>query len=170
MIQLPNFAIIGRMGSGKSEVFLDLRRYYEYEPLSFAEPLKIGCGTRDDRGLLQKVGHGMRELYADFWVNLLVHDMKRQSKFTRFAVQDCRYRNEVDALTAEGFKTIRVVADRNTRLARLQANGRLQDEAQLEHVGELQLDDYEADYTIYNNGTREELHADLVAILNRAAW
>lgn len=158
------------MGSGKSEVFTDLRRYYNYEMLSFAEPLKIGCGTRDDRGLLQDVGHGMRGLFEDFWVNLLLHDMRQQSKFTRFAVQDCRYVNEAVALLGEGFKFIRVEAPRNVRLARLQASGRIQDEAQLDHTGEKQLDDWWADYTIPNTGTREELHGELLAIINKEAW
>ena len=51
-------------------------------------------------------------------------------------VDDCRYPNEAARLAVEGFVIVRVVADRFTRVDRLKANGKLQDEAEKKQVEE----------------------------------
>lgn len=160
-MSLPNIAFIGKAGSGKSTCADILIERFKYERLSFAEPLKVGCGTRDDRGLLQKVGHGMRDLFPDFWVNLAIADMQQRNETERwwdhgmgqpphFVNDDTRYLNEAEKLKAEGFVIVRVAAPRHTRLDRLRRNGRLQDEAQLDFISETLLDDYDEDYTVHN--------------------
>jgi hypothetical protein len=53
------------------------------------------------------------------------------------------------------------------RIPRLQAIGKLQDEAQLEDASETALDGYEAAYNIDNSGTPEDLLRNLTYILNR---
>lgn len=177
---LPNIAFIGKAGAGKSTCADLLIERFKYERLSFAEPLKVGCGTRDDRGLLQKVGHGVRELYPDFWVNLAVHDLHTRTMWRepallgnprevrRYVNDDTRYMNEAEKLREEGFVMCRVVAPKATRLDRLRRNGRLQDEAQLDHPSETELDDFDEDYTIHNLEltSEEELVYQLQCILN----
>lgn len=167
---LPNIALVGKAGAGKTSAAGCLVREFGYTRLSFATPLKLGVGSTADRELLQRVGVGVRELAPDFWVNLLLAAKKIREYAVfgrqRFVVDDCRFPNELHALQSEGFVSIRVRANRNARLARLQANGKLTDEAQLEHVSETALDESIADWSITNAGSPEELRADLIQVLN----
>jgi hypothetical protein len=167
-VYLPPVAFIGKMGAGKTECANILIERFGYERLSFAEPLKIGCGTRDDRALLQRVGHGVRELFPDFWVNLAMHDYEQRKTWpdARFVNDDTRYANEATILKANGFVIVRVVASKAMRVDRLKRNGRLQDESQLNHDSELQLDDFPHDHRIVNDGWPEDLVDELAEILN----
>lgn len=166
----PHICFIGRAGAGKTTAAEMLVKYFGYERLSFAAPLKVACGTTTDRGLLQRVGVGVRELHEDFWVNLLIDHLGAKDEAEGcglYVIDDCRFQNEAQALKVEGFVIVRVMARRVDRVARLKGNGKLQDEAQLEHVSETQLDDYPHDYLIDNSGTPEYLHRNLTYILNR---
>ena len=163
---LPNVAFIGKAGAGKTTCANILIERFGYERLSFAEPLKVGCGTRDDRGLLQRVGHGVRELHADFWVNLALDKLRQWPSGFTWVNDDCRYPNEATALKAEGFIIVRVTAPTTRRIQRLKDNGRLQDESQLNHASETQLDDFPHDYRIVNDGWPDELLEELTAILD----
>lgn len=165
---LPPVAFIGKAGSGKTTCANLLIERFGYERLSFAEPLKVGCGTRDDRGLLQKVGHGVRELFPDFWVNLAMDTYHKQKSWpdARFVNDDTRYVNEATRLKAEGFIMVRVVASKTMRLDRLRSNGRLQNEDQLNHPSELQLDEFPHDHRIINDGWPSDLVEELEHILN----
>ncbi len=177
-VHLPHIAFIGRAGAGKTTCAELLVERFGYERVSFAAPLKAGCGTTDDRSLLQKVGHGVRELHEDFWVNLFLADVARREELGQFAlasagapmlkfvVDDCRYPNEAAALRVAGFTLVRVAAPAAFRVQRLKSNGRLQDESQLQHVSETALDDFVADYWIANDGRPDDLAYELTSILN----
>ncbi len=165
---LPNFAIIGNMGAGKTTVAKIMLRDYGYTRLSFATPLKAGCGTTTDREVLQRVGVGVRELCPDFWVNLLLAELLAELKPRgRYVVDDCRFPNEAKALRLKGFQFLRVVAPRNTRVMRLRASHKLQDEAQLEHVSETALDDFGHDHRIVNDDWPDRLEARVQDLLNK---
>jgi len=181
-VSTPDIALIGKAGAGKTSLAELLCNRFDlgYQRASFAAPLKIMCGTETVRELLQDVGHGVRELTGGLgWVRLLLHEMDRRKEdeerlaevpqVLRFVVDDCRYLNELETLRKEGFVVIRVEASRNTRVARLRANGKLTDEARLDHVSETELDAAVADHTINNDAgaSVEELVIALANILNR---
>jgi dephospho-CoA kinase len=164
---LPHIAFIGRAGAGKTTAAELLVKGFGYERLSFAAPLKVACGTTTDRSLLQAVGAGVRDLHEDFWVNLLIDELYNRNNHAKFVIDDCRYPNEAARLALEGFVIVRIAAKRIDRIPRLQAIGKLQDEAQLEHASETALDAYEPHYTIDNSGTSEDLLRNLTYILNK---
>lgn len=169
-VYYPDVAFIGRAGSGKTTAAELLVKEFGYTRISFAAPLKVMCGTTDDRGLLQKVGVGVRELHEDAFVNLLRPTLEDRSSPDPFVIDDCRFPNEAWMLYTQQFKVVRITAGRNLRLARLQANGRMQDEAQMENISETSLDHYDADHTIYNDTGPEDLLDVLANYLNRVAW
>jgi hypothetical protein len=176
-VKLPHIAFIGKAGAGKSTAADILVERFGYEKLSFAAPLKAGCATQTDRSLLQRVGHGVRALHEDFWVNLFLAEVERREVVVgygehvlppRFVVDDCRYPNEVQALKAHGFVIVRIAALQQTRIDRLKQNGKLQDEDQLNHESETALDEFHADYYLRNEGWVEfDLVDDVTALLNR---
>lgn len=173
-LELPSFAFVGKAGAGKTTCAEILVKEFGYVRLSFAEPLKLMCGTTTDRTLLQRVGVGVRELVPDGWVNLLLHDLNRREANAhaagRYVIDDCRFPNEAQALLTHGFRLVRVVAPTHTRVDRLKRNGRLQDEAQLSHPSETALDEFKAHHRIVNDGWSTRLESDLVEILNKERW
>jgi dephospho-CoA kinase len=162
----PHIAFIGRAGAGKTTAAELLVKHFGYERLSFAAPLKVACGTSTNRTLLQDVGTGVRALHEDFWVNLFVATLHAEFP-ERAVVDDCRFPNEVHRLKVEGFVIVRLWADRGTRVARLRANGKLQDEAQLEHISETELDGIPVKHAITNNGDPGYLLDRITTILNQ---
>lgn len=175
-VLLPHIALIGKAGAGKSTAAEILQGVAGYTKLALATPLKEiareiwGNDAVIDRDKLQKLGVAVREILPDSWINLLIEDIQRFRRIeprTRIVVDDVRFPNEVQALLLEGFVFIRVHAHRNTRVMRLRSNGKLQDEAQLEHQSETAIDDFRGDYDVYNDVTRDRLAEQLVAILNK---
>lgn len=182
---VPNIVLFGKAGAGKTTCADLLIGHFPcgYRRYSIAEPLKDiaatiwGSSARTDRHKLQSLGVAVREIDEDAWINLAAQKIERETTRPEYldglhyrggaaVVDDCRFPNELRVLKGLGFVSIRVTAPRNDRLARLQANGKLQDEAQLDHPSETALDYHDADYVIEN--TEGELHLldRLTTILN----
>lgn len=176
---LPHIAFVGKMGAGKSTAAERLG-VFRYERLSFAEELRTiavrlyGKEARNDRDILQRLGHGMRQIDPDIWVRPFEKAFRHSWGIRaggnlpglRATVDDCRYPNELEKLRELGFITVRVFADRNVRVARLKANGKLTDEAQLEHETETQLDGIAVNYAIANN-PGDDLDDQLITLINK---
>lgn len=181
-LNLPDIALIGKAGAGKSTV-AEVLATFGYQRHSFAAKLRNvavdlwGEEARNDRDKLQKLGVAVRGIEADTWVDNFVRDVEQAADDPlgravpyRVVVDDCRFPNEVWRLAELGFVFVRVEADRSTRIVRLKANGKLQDEAQLVHASETALDGQKADYVINNdNKSHEELYGDVIDLLNRLA-
>lgn len=185
----PNLALTGKAGAGKDTVAEVLREIYPvYYRVAFADKLKEvaaliwGPSARTNREYLQKLGVAVREIDPDAWVTAALSQLTEDGYLHYSAIEayrpppsvptirpvvitDMRFPNEIRETVARGFVTVKVVADRGTRLNRLRDNGKLQDESQLEHVSETALDGYTADYTIINMDTREELSERLRTIV-----
>lgn len=151
--RLPHVAILGKAGAGKTTGAEYLARNYGYAILSFATLLKDvsaqiwGEDARKDREKLQRLGVAVREIDEDAWVNAALRSIRSDLPVV---VDDCRFPNEYWALRERGFVFVRVEAPEETRIDRLQRNGKLQDISQLNHVSETSLDDVFADHRIVN--------------------
>jgi hypothetical protein len=179
---VPNIALLGKAGSGKDTAAELLAELYPYQRVAFADKLKDvatiiwGPGARTDRTKLQKLGVAVREIQENSWVEALltgasVEEIDGEPRFVEgndnlaLAVTDCRFPNEASYLAARGFVTIRILAGRGLRVNRLRANGKLQDEAQLDHVSETALDNWTPDYNVVNATTLEALAEELVKVV-----
>lgn len=175
--ELPDFAFIGKAGAGKTTASDMLVGYFHYTPFSFATPLKTIAGqlwgekARKDRDKLQRLGVAVREIEQDTWVNLLLKDRENLVPDGPVVVDDCRFENEFTALGAAGFVFIRIEAPREQRIDRLRANGKLTDEAQLDHVSETALDHVTPDFVIWNDepNNADQFLEQIISILNREA-
>lgn len=183
MIALPNFAVIGKAGAGKdtvAEVLMEAFPHLGYQRFALADPLKDiaaslwGDEARRSRHYLQGLGVSVRELNKDTWVDHLFRRIGEAAPFAaddhrpgRIIVTDCRFANELQRFREEGFTVLRVEAPQVLRVDRLRRNGKLQDEAELEHVSETELDGARADHTIINDASKFDLVDQLTEILNR---
>lgn len=178
---VPHIAFMGKAGAGKSTA-LERLMYINsrYVHGSFAAQLRSvvvslwGEEARNDREKLQRVGLALREIDPDVWARALMTKMDgllEERPEWRIAIDDLRFENEYIALRKRGFVTVRIETDRSVRVDRLKRNGKLQDEAQLEHVSETALDHIDADYFWENDDmtTMDELDRFLADVLYQEA-
>jgi len=164
-------AFIGRARSGKDSAAARLVERHGFTRVAFADPLKslalsvdplVNDGThlsyvlqwwgweqaKDElpevRRVLQALGQSIRDVHPNFWVNLAMDTVG--SIAGPVVVTDCRYRNEVEALKARGFRIVRVV--------RPPHGGELTGP---QHVSETELDDFEPDAVLFNLGSLQDL-------------
>jgi hypothetical protein len=178
---MANIAFIGKARSGKDTAALHLVRTRSYVRLAFADPLKemalsinpyipTGYGVtvrltpliadvgweyaKDNypevRRLLQSIGQTQRALDDDYWLNALTRKVDNAAVWNiPVVVTDVRYPNEANALRLRGFRLVRIV--RPDRANALASGAAL-------HASETALDDFEADHTIYNTATLDDLY------------
>jgi cytidylate kinase len=171
-LSLPNIAIIGKAGAGKTSAAGVLQRLYNYRRISFAWPLKNiamqlwGAGAAMDRGILQKLGVAVREIDPDTWVDHLMRRAENEDHVGHPLVcDDVRFENEYWRLRGAGWLMVRIEAPVEVRAARLQLSGKLTTLEQMSHVSETSLDEMKSDVTIWNGAPYELLDASMKSLV-----
>lgn len=154
---LTDVGFVGLAGSGKNTAAKILLEF-GWTQMGFADPLKeiavrefAWNHDKDERGrkLLQTLGQAARAYKKDFWV------AKARSRVTptqRIAWTDVRYQNEVDFIRTE----------RKGIIIRVTKPG----EVAMEHSSESGQKDLKGiDFTVVNDGTVDQLHNKIAAIL-----
>jgi dephospho-CoA kinase len=178
MSRLPNIALIGKMGAGKTTCARLLIEHFAYQRVAFADVLKDttarlwGAEAREDRDKNQRLGQAVRDIDEDTWVRLLIERINEPGQDVPYVVDDVRYHNEAWALKGEGFVTVRIEAEKSIRIDRVKRLGKLaaddwEQAQQLNHLSETSLDDWPEDYKVRNLSatTMADLLADLTRII-----
>ncbi|MFE0701177.1 hypothetical protein [Streptomyces sp. NPDC058872] len=142
---------------------LDVDPIVGHEPTGFEPiPLRLSDVVRREgwdrakgrpevRRTLQRLGQGVRDQDAEFWVRLALAKLDVAERWHIPAViTDCRYANEARALRERGALLVRI-----ERPGRHGPAG--EDERQ--HRSETELDDFPADAVLTNGGSVDELYA-----------
>ena len=151
---MKHIGLIGLAGSGKDTAAQAL---YEvgYTRAAFADRLKEMArnfgwrGEKDARGraLLQELGMAARRFDEDFWIRYV----DKWIAYRRMVVYtDVRFQNEADYVRSNGGIIVRIV-----RPGQIAEN----------HESELKQSEIAADIEIVNDGTIEDLHNKIRAIL-----
>lgn len=167
-------ALIGKMRSGKDTIGEWLINEYEFKKYAFAD----GIGEIIDKYFpearangkprlhYQHIGQELRKLNPDVWVNYLMRTLEKDD-YHRIIITDTRQVNEVKTLKENGFIIIKVEADEETRIKRILESGDNFNIEHFQHETEAQVDLTEADITIVNNKTIEELKQEVLNIINK---
>ncbi len=173
--------LIGKIGSGKSTV-ADILKKQQYNELYLAEPLKqfgISIGFTHDqiygtqaqknikndyygvsgREFMQKVGTELFRNKLDQVIDMnlkgssiWVKNIERQlSLYDKIVISDCRFPDELSMLKKYNSIVIKLVRNYN-------------DDAS--HISEQHIDEMNADYTIDNNGSIDDLNKTINNIIN----
>jgi ABC-type dipeptide/oligopeptide/nickel transport system ATPase component len=157
--------VIGHAGSGKdtvADLIRDLCRdkHVTVARTSLATPIKDVAwrtfgwdGEKDEKGrqLLIDLGMAGRAYDRDVWLDQGVRNLTWQNAQINL-IPDIRFENEADYIFTHGGILIRVIRDSVEPMS---------------HESERQLDDYLTPITLTNNGTIEELKAELYSELER---
>ena len=147
---------VGNKSRVGKDTFADyLVNNYGFKRISIAESLYklshqvqdfFGIEQHKDPKLLQELGTCMRKIYGDnIWIDKAVAEIKSHNG--NVVISDMRFKNECGILKQMSAYTVKV-----TRRDRIIDRDPL-------HISEVDLDDYTFDYTIENNGTKEEFYA-----------
>lgn len=145
--------VVGKMCSGKTTLSNHIKAYvlekYNIEMKSQTFAGKVYDIAYDlfdmkqkDRKLLQQIGSMMRQIDKDIWIKYV---MKR-AKGNDVMVEDCRYRNEFEALCEDGFLMIKINIDgeyQAERLKKTYPDTYEQHLANLTHASEMDIDGLE---------------------------
>jgi len=177
---LPNIALLGRLRSGKDTVGDYLASKYGYTQFAFGDELKRDFHRRypeiprdpKPRAGYQFHGQFMREHYGDnVWIdacfeNIDAHRLSFSDPASvPVVISDTRQLNEATALQSAGYVLIRVDAPDGLRIERAVNSGDTFEYADLMHGTETALDGYAADFTVVNDGTLDELYAQIDEIM-----
>lgn len=151
-----NIGLIGLAGSGKDTAAEALYKL-GYKRVSFAQKLKYLAGYfgwdgfKDARGraLLQDLGMAARRYNPNHWIEEL-HSICDRKRFLVYT--DVRFQNEADYVREQGGIVVRIV-----RPGQIAEN----------HESELKQSEVAADMEIVNDGSIEDLHNKIRAILTK---
>lgn len=151
-----NIGLIGLAGSGKDTAAEALYKL-GYKRVSFAQKLKYLAGYfgwdgfKDARGraLLQDLGMAARRYNPNHWIEEL-HSICDRKRFLVYT--DVRFQNEADYVREQGGIVVRIV-----RPGQIAEN----------HESELKQSEVAADIEIVNDGTIEDLHNKIRAMLTK---
>lgn len=110
-------------------------------------------GEKDEKGrsLLQSLGtNDVRKEFPNFWVDYVKSILKiYKDKWDYVLIPDCRFINEITNFEENNWDTISI------RIERPNFDNGLTVEQKM-HLSETNLDYFNFDYYVYNNGTEEE--------------
>jgi hypothetical protein len=136
----------------------ELEIYYGVEP-QYQEwtysTIQERKGEPQVRQFLQFVGTQLgREIvgYSNLWVDILLNSINLHDNII---VDDCRFANEAEALSNNGFVIVRVDRPIEDRLALMHEKYPINYQDILSHASELELDSFEADVLIYASNLEE---------------
>lgn len=168
--------VSGKARAGKdtsAQIFENILREQGNKVLvaHYADLVKYICktffgwdGEKDERGrtLLQMVGtECVRSKAPDYWVDFIIDILNFFPDVWDYVIiPDCRFPNEINRLTQEGFDASLVKVVRPGYESGLT-------EEQKKHASEIALDNYNADYTIYNDAGFRELEDKVWSVLDK---
>jgi dephospho-CoA kinase len=180
-IPVVKFALTGKMRAGKDELSNHLYIKYGFDRVAFGDALKKHAHAAfpwvsefsKPRALYQSYGQLMRQIYPDVWIKHAEQAVKGAIDFrvhtgaekVGVVITDVRQQNEVDWCRANGFTLIRVTAPDEDRIARAKIAGDDFNEADLEHETESHIDGFAVDFEIHNDGSVDDLKAQIDALL-----
>jgi dephospho-CoA kinase len=180
-VPVIKIALTGKLRSGKDTVAHHLYIRHGFDKVAFGSALKhVAHQTfpwvseySKPRALYQSVGQLMREIDPDVWVKHVERKVQGVINFRAHVgdanvgvvITDLRQPNEYEWARANGFSLIRVTCPFDTRLQRARQAGDDFVESDLLHSTEQYVDTFEPDYEIHNDGTIDDLKAQVDAIL-----
>jgi dephospho-CoA kinase len=180
-VSIVKIALTGKMRSGKDTVANHLYIRHSFNRVAFGDALKKNAHAtfpwihefNKPRALYQQFGQLMRQIEPDVWIKHAERAVKGAIDFrvntgaerVGVVITDLRQPNEYVWARNNGYTIIRVTAPDEDRLLRAKLAGDDFNEADLEHETESHIDGFAVDAEIVNDGSVDELKAQIDAIM-----
>lgn len=175
MTDVIKLVLCGRLRVGKDAVATLLATKHGFTTFAFGTALKASAHdifqdvprSPKPRALYQFM-NVMRVFDPDVWVKHVERSVEYaldRKTTTGIVITDARQANEIAWCRDNGFTVVRVTAPEHVRIARAQAVGDVFDEEALMHPTETEIDGFEADYTLSNEGDYASLIVKVDALM-----
>jgi dephospho-CoA kinase len=180
-VSVVKIALTGKMRSGKDLCGNHLYIKYGFDRIAFGDALKKNAHATfpwvsefsKPRALYQAYGQLMRQIDGEVWIKHAEQAVKGAIDFrvntgaekVGVVITDLRQPNEYAWARNNGYTIIRVTAPDEDRIARARVVGDDFNEADLEHETESHIDGFAVDAEIVNDGSVDELKAQIDVIL-----
>jgi dephospho-CoA kinase len=185
-VTVVKIALTGKMRSGKDTVAHHLYIRHGFDRVAFGTALKKNAHATfpwvsefsKPRALYQAYGQLMREIDGEVWIKHAERAVKGAIDFrvntgadkVGVVITDLRQPNEYVWARANGYTVIRVTAPDEDRIKRAIAAGDDFTVHDLTHETELAIDGFAVDYDIHNDGSVDDLKAQIDTILEAITW
>jgi len=163
---MSRIALTGLARSGKDSVANILTRpaFGSYHKAAFGDELKrhyhelFGYKKEKDREGYQWFGQVMRQRDEDIWVKKLDHSIEYFYETNKnLIITDLRQPNEYEYCRQKGYTIVKVECPIELRIERMRKAGDDFDEKDLYHETESYIDQFDTDFVIHNDGSRQKL-------------
>ncbi len=174
--------LVGPIGSGKDTAADYIAGKYGYTIFSFRDAVAEATekeGLEPDRENMQKVSREMRDKLGENVFAKMVLEKITAAKCEKALVKEMRTAGDIRVIKGHfgtGMKIIKVVAPENARFERMRARQRPGDPASIEEFRQQEKREEElgymkafnfTDFIVFNNGTKEELYAQIDAVMEK---
>jgi dephospho-CoA kinase len=182
-VSVVKIALTGKLRSGKSLVGNHLYIKHSFNEVAFGDALKKNAHATfpwvsefsKPRALYQNFGQLMRQVDENVWIKHAERAVKGAIDYrvntgaerVGVVITDLRQPNEYEWARDNGFTIIRVTAPDEDRIARAKIAGDDFTEADLAHETESHIDGFAVDYEIHNDGTVDDLRAQIDEIVSK---
>lgn len=185
-IPVIKLALTGKLRSGKSLVGNHLYIRHGFDEVAFGDALKrtlsevfpwdfANAGPHKPRALLQRYGQLMREIDEQVWVRhverkvggIIDYRVNSGAEKVGVVITDLRQPNEYEWAKENGFTIVRVSAPKDVRIERAKSLSDAFELNHLTHETESHIDGFAVDYEIVNDGTVDDLKAQIDSILTQ---
>ncbi|GAA4125827.1 AAA family ATPase [Aminobacter aganoensis] len=164
------FALIGKSGAGKSTVAERISRDYGIRRIStgvICRKISLLLFGNEDKASTQQIDDALTQIDPSIFLRAALRGAAPEESI---CVDSLRFSTDFRFARDQGFEVIRVTASDETRTHRLAARGQAFNlDVDGRHRSETELDTAEADFTIYNDGAKDEIEAALRSIFSRGA-
>jgi dephospho-CoA kinase len=180
-VSIVKIAITGKMRSGKDTVANHLYIRHSFNRVAFGDALKKNAHAtfpwvyewNKPRALYQQFGQLMRQIEPDVWIKhaeravngAIDFNVNTGAEKVGVVITDLRQPNEYEWCRNNGYTIIRVSAPDEDRVFRAKLAGDDFTEDDLEHETESHIDSFDCDCAIHNDGTVDELKAQIDTVL-----
>lgn len=155
-------ALTGKMRSGKDTFAKMLMELDEFQHVKFSKGISeivhkfipSNINGQKLRSAYQLIGQTMRAIDEDVWIRYAFKDIDMSKNII---VTDLRQENECQFLKDNGFTIIKIVADDNDRINRMNELHDKYSKEDLNHETELAVDNINEDIVVCNDSTLEDL-------------
>ncbi len=162
------FALMGKSGAGKSTVGEWISQHHGIRRIStgiICRQISQLLFGNEDKASTQKIDDALTQIDPSIFLQAALRGVAPEEKI---CVDSLRFAADYRLARAQGFEIIRVTASDETRARRLASRGQVFSlDIDGKHRSETELDIAVADFTVDNDGTKEEIKAALLSIFSR---
>lgn len=160
-------ALVGKSGTGKSEVSRHLAERYGLKHIktgSVCRQISHLLFGNDDKANTQRLDDQLTKIDPSIFLRAVLRDVDTTEPIV---IDALRFKSDYALARQMGYSIIRVVANADVRIQRLQMRGQVFiPETDGMHRSEVELDDVPVDFEVVNDGSISDLHAALESALS----